>query len=617
MDYYSTDFNEDGEGDFDVKGFGASKEQIVFLIDAHDGMFVGIKKEGETEHQCSFQLAVRVATDMLKARIIASDNDEIGVIFYGTKLSKSASSFDHVFTYLDLDIPDAMRIRQMEEMTADTFKRDIGSGDGASSHGESLKYALWAASQMFEGSAQRASKKILLLTSKEDPCEGLEAVRLQVMSRVEQLRDAKVHLAFFPLVPDGMSFQLDAFWKPVVHMLKDEEEDLDENEDTLVRLDALFDSVRRRAYKKRALSSLVWSLGPDFGIGVQVFALYNAAKKPLPVYLDPKSNEKLISNTGYVCEDTGAILTDIPLSYFEPTSGPKERYPKVIFNQDEKNKIRAVRDPGLCLLGFKPLTCLKDYHQMAHSYFISPDEKKLKGSTTAFIAFHDRMQATGKFALCRFVRSRISEPRLAALVPQQETVDSFGVQVEPPGFYLIVLPYSDDLRHPDSDPSIVGTDIPKANAEQIQLAERITSHLTLSSEFSTVDVPNPQMQRHYQVMEAVALQEPIPSLSEFVDETKPDIDGMKQHQPLVQEFKDAVFIHSTAKKASGSSKRKATGDGVATAVESVDWKDLADKGKLAKLTVAELKKYLEFHKLRLSGKKADLVARIEDHLSKT
>lgn len=41
---------------------------------------------------------------------------------------------------------------------------------------------------------------------------------------------------------------------------------------------------------------------------------------------------------------------------------------------------------------------------------------------------------------------------------------------------------------------------------------------------------------------------------------------------------------------------------------------LARRGKLASLTVAQLTKYLQLHKLPTSGKKADIIARITEHV---
>ena len=38
---------------------------------------------------------------------------------------------------------------------------------------------------------------------------------------------------------------------------------------------------------------------------------------------------------------------------------------------------------------------------------------------------------------------------MVALLPQAESIDDEGIQVDPPGFHVIPLPYSDDIRNLD------------------------------------------------------------------------------------------------------------------------------------------------------------------------
>jgi hypothetical protein len=53
---------------------------------------------------------------------------------------------------------------------------------------------------------------------------------------------------------------------------------------------------------------------------------------------------------------------------------------------------------------------------------------------------------------------------------------------------------------------------------------------------------------------------------------------------------------------------------IATFVASHNWKDLAQAGTLAKLTVADLEMYLEYHRLKKTGNKAAKIERIKEHL---
>ena len=84
---------------------------------------------------------------------------------------------------------------------------------------------------------------------------------------------------------------------------------------------------------------------------------------------------------------------------------------------------------GLSLLGFKPASCLKPWHTWRQSNFVYPDERTMPGSTTAFIALHEAMLTQDRVALCTYVRSRNTEPRLVALMAAQEVKDEYGEQV--------------------------------------------------------------------------------------------------------------------------------------------------------------------------------------------
>jgi len=47
---------------------------------------------------------------------------------------------------------------------------------------------------------------------------------------------------------------------------------------------------------------------------------------------------------------------------------------KVIFKKEDIAEIKKFDDPGLKLMGFKPKSRIKPYHNIRSSYFIYPDE---------------------------------------------------------------------------------------------------------------------------------------------------------------------------------------------------------------------------------------------------
>lgn len=53
---------------------------------------------------------------------------------------------------------------------------------------------------------------------------------------------------------------------------------------------------------------------------------------------------------------------------------------KVPVDAADVKKIKVFDAVGMKLMGFKPKTDLKIYHNIKHSYFIYPDEKRITGS---------------------------------------------------------------------------------------------------------------------------------------------------------------------------------------------------------------------------------------------
>jgi ATP-dependent DNA helicase 2 subunit 1 len=63
--------------------------------------------------------------------------------------------------------------------------------------------------------------------------------------------------------------------------------------------------------------------------------------------------------------------------------------------------IRKFDKIGMTLMGFKPKSYLKFYHNVKHSTFVYPDEKKVKGSSQCADALIKEMTKKDKVAIVR------------------------------------------------------------------------------------------------------------------------------------------------------------------------------------------------------------------------
>ncbi len=53
------------------------------------------------------------------------------------------------------------------------------------------------------------------------------------------------------------------------------------------------------------------------------------------------------------------------------------------------------------MLGFKPIASLKPHHNLREPTMLYPDEKRMPGSTPAFIALHGQVRSTSAFIAMR------------------------------------------------------------------------------------------------------------------------------------------------------------------------------------------------------------------------
>ncbi len=88
-----------------------------------------------------------------------------------------------------------------------------------------------------------------------------------------------------------------------------------------------------------------------------------------------------------------------------------------------------------------------------------------------------------KIAICKITPRSEASPRFAALLPQEEILDSDGTQNTPPGFHVIYLPYADDIRNLKLDPT------PKATTDQVVKAKKLVK--TLRIKFDSRNFENP------------------------------------------------------------------------------------------------------------------------------
>jgi ATP-dependent DNA helicase 2 subunit 1 len=217
------------------------------------------------------------------------------------------------------------------------------------------------------------------------------------------------------------------------------------------------------------------------------------------------------------------------------------------------------------------------------------------------------------------------------MLPGAEKLDESGAQTLPPGMWILPLPFADDIRQNPETNLVVAPepliDQMRAVVQQLQLPK---------AQYDPRKYPNPALQWHYRILQALALDEDLPEQPE--DKTLPryrQIDkragdyviswGEELEAQYRKRFSEQPKTSTLAKRSAkgvedeAADRSRSSKKVKAESGHGVDDEQILNhyhNGSLSKLTLPILKEFLTSKKLSTSGKKTDLVERVEEYYDK-
>ncbi|XP_075038904.1 X-ray repair cross-complementing protein 6 [Mixophyes fleayi] len=591
---------EDGETEHNEFRYGG-RDSLIFLVDASKQMF----KSLNDDELPPFDIALQCIRSVYTSKIISSDRDLLSVVFFGTKESNDPLSIKHTYVLHDLDTPGAKRILDLdkyrEEKGRSFFSDTIGHSEDFS-----LGDALWQCSNLFSRvKLQMSHKRIMLFTNEDNPHPNDSAKTTQARMKAKDLSDTGIFLDLMHLEKAG-GFDISLFYRDIVNT--DEDEDLGVQFKASSKLEDLMRKVRAKENKKRAQCRLFLKLSDDFSLTVGIFNLAIKATKPYPVKLYRETNEPVKTKTRSFNRETGSLLLPSDTKKAQTYSNRQ-----IVLEKEETEQLKRFDDPGLVLIGFKPISLLKKHHFLRPAQFVYPEESIISGSCTLFQALLVKCSERQVMAICRYTPRKNTPPCFVALVPQEEKLDEENVQVKPPGFNLIFIPFADDVRkidYPDPIP---------ANDEQVDKMKEIVQKLRFKYRSDAFE--NPVLQQHFRNLEALALDLTEPETIE--DLTLPKVEMMdKRLGSLVEEFKELVYPPGYNPEGKAMKRKQGGGDGQTekkaktdTSISEAELRAYVKNGTLGKLTVPVLKDSCRVYGLK-GGKKQELIDALVDYFKK-
>ncbi|XP_046922347.1 X-ray repair cross-complementing protein 6 isoform X1 [Lynx rufus] len=601
--YYKNEGDEEEEEEEGLEAGGeytySGRDSLIFLVDGSKAMF-----ESQSEVELTpFDMSIQCIQSVYTNKIISSNQDLLAVVFYGTEKDKNSVNFKNIYVLQELDNPGAKRVLELDQFKGEQGKKHFQDLIG---HGSdySLSEVLWVCANLFSDVQVKMShKRIMLFTNEDDPHGNDSARASRARTKAGDLRDTGIFLDLMHLKKRG-GFDISLFYRDIISIADDE--DLGVHFEESSKLEDLLRKVRAKETKKRMLSSLKLKLSKDIALTVGIYNLVQKAYRPPPVRLYRETNEPVKTKTRTFNVNTGSLLlpSDTKRSQIYGNR-------QIVLEKEETEELKRFDEPGLILIGFKPLIMLKKHHYLRPSLFVYPEESLVNGSSTLFSALLTKCLEKEVMAVCRYTPRRNTPPYFVVLLPQEEELDDQKIQVTPPGFQLVFLPYADDKR------KVPFTEKVMANPEQIDKMKAIVQKLRFNYRSDAFE--NPVLQQHFRNLEALALDLMEPE--QAVDLTLPKTKAIdKRLGRLVDEFKELVYPpdYNPEEKVS---KRKQDDEGSGSKRPKVELseeelKAHVSKGMLGKLTVPMLKEVCRVYGLKGGLKKQELMNMLTEHFQK-
>jgi ATP-dependent DNA helicase 2 subunit 1 len=254
--------------------------------------------------------------------------------------------------------------------------------------------------------------------------------------------------------------------------------------------------LRRKEIKRKQFeTSFIFS--DDLVIGVKGYTFYSheqpSRSKFLYESVDYRKN--VYSRRRFIDEKTGYEFENTTKA-FKFGINEDDYFEISPENLQKLSTFDPQRDTFLRLLGFKAeKLSLKPHYQSSPSNpFLIPDENSFEGSTRTLAALYKSLK---KFNKCAVVFGKLRKGSQPSIYALQASSNPF-----PEGFFLIRLPFLDDIRQIPA-----GFEIYENPSEQLlRITKLILLNLKLKHGYSPSEFKNPSLQQHYRVLHDYLLQ---------------------------------------------------------------------------------------------------------------
>jgi len=593
-----------------LQGYKTVKDAVLFAIDVSNSMLRQSEAldNKKADLDSATLASLKCAYQLMQQRIISNPKDMMGILLFGTEQSKfqgdeNGLAYPHCYLLSNLDVPEASDVKRLRSLVEDD--EESNKVLVPSKEAVSMANVLFCANQIFTTKAPNfSSRRLFLVTDNDNPHSHDKALRSAAAVRAKDLYDLGVVIELFPISRPGHGFARATFYDDIVYRAASSDPEAPAPISTAAKtslsgngitlLQSLLSSINSKAAPKRALFSLPFEIGPGLKISVKGYILIKRQEpaRSCYVWVGGETPQIVAGSTTRMAEDTARTVEKMEIRKAYKFGGET-----VTFTPEELSALKSFDEPGIRILGFKPLDTLPMWATTRAPMFMYPSETDYIGSTRVFSALQQKLLRDKKMGLTWLVARKNATPVLAALIPSEEKLGDDDDQVTPPGMWIQPLPFADDIRQ---NPETTLVRAPDSLVDHMRV---VVQQLQLpKATYDPRKYPNPSLQWHYRILQALALDEELPE--------KPDDKTVPKHrqidkragqyvvewgQELEQQYKIWQKEHGRAGKrtadAAGAPAKKAkTASGAVPAATSVSVtetvKEAFKKNQISKVSVS-------------------------------
>ncbi|KAK2676013.1 SAP domain [Fusarium oxysporum f. sp. vasinfectum] len=623
---------DEEEQELDENNYKAQKDAILLAIDVSKSMLEPPPPSDskKADRDSPVQAALKCAYHLMEQRIISNPKDMMGILLFGTKKSKFQDSVDgrsglgypHCYLFTDLDVPAAEDVKVLKALVEDGEDEDEVLTP--SDEPVSMSNVLFCANQIFTTKAANfGSRRLFIVTDNDNPHASDKQAKSAAAVRAKDLYDLGILIDLFPITRGDEKFDLNKFYDDIIYRDPVGEANMTEvrtskSGDGLTLLNSLISNVNSKQTAKRALfSNLPFEIAPGLRISVKG---YNIVHRQTPartcyIWLDGEKPQIATGETTRIAEDSARTVEKAEIKKAYKFGGEY-----VYFSPRRTEVIEGFRITHHSLLPVWAST--------KKSTFIFPSEEDYVGSTRVFTALWQKLLKDDKMGVAWCITRANAQPMLAAIIPSRERSDAdSGTPYLPAGLWIYPLPFQDDLRNINPPSEVL-----RSSGELTTQMRTIIQQLQLpKAMYDPLKYPNPALQWHYRILQALALEEEVPEKAD--DATEPKYKAIsKRAGGYLEEWSESLEEESgkvankkstkretddedmdrPVKKSRGSSE-KATGSSFSMA----QLKAAIEGGTIQKMTVVQLKDILATKGMSTAGRKVELIERIEQWIEES